>query len=460
MLPVIVLVGRPNVGKSTLFNRLTKSRNALVYNVPGVTRDRLYGEAEYNGMPYILVDTGGLCDDANELSQHMTEQVDYAIEEATIVFFIVDARDGLTPSDEAIAKKLRQRGKQIHLIVNKIDGLDHDAVMSDFHRLGFSSVFPISASHGRGVQILFDSLPLDTKKTEEEIKPEGAKVAVIGRPNVGKSTLINRILGENRQVVSDIAGTTRDSIYIPFLRHDKQYMLIDTAGVRRRARVSETLEKFSVIKSLRAIEDADVVLLLIDAQEGLVTQDLGLLGFAMDAGKGLIIAVNKWDHLSDDQRYKVRYELDRRLGFAEYALVHYISALHGTGVGDLFKSVDKVYRSATKIMTTSTLTKILEQAVSEHQPPMKNRRRIKLRYAHAGGHKPPLIVIHGTQAEQLPKAYQRFLMNYFRKTLKLIGTPVRLTFKSSENPYKDKKNPLTPRQFEQRKRMIQHRKGQ
>ena len=460
MIPVVAIVGRPNVGKSTLFNELTRSREALVADLPGVTRDRQYGEGRLLDHSYIVIDTGGLGIHETEVDSLTARQAWQAMDEADVILFLVDARSGLVPADEAIAKVLRQRGKSLYLVANKTDGLDSNIAVADFFTLGLGKPIPIAASQGRGVPDLIDHVlspfPKSEILPEEDFEKEGIKMAIVGRPNDGKSTLVNRILGEDRMIVFDEPGTTRDSIYIPLERAGKKYTLIDTAGVRRRARVSEVVEKFSVVKTLKAIENCHVVILVIDAKEGVTDQDLGLLGFVLDAGRALVIAVNKWDGLTADDRQEVKRILNYRLSFADFAKVHFISALHGTGVGNLFSSVQKAYQSATKEISTALLTRVLEKVVDAHPPPLVRGRRIKLRYAHAGGHRPPLIVIHGNQTEHVPENYKRYLMSAFREHLKLVGTPVRLEFKTSENPYAGKRNTLTPRQLHKRKRLLHH----
>ncbi len=457
--PVLALVGRPNVGKSTLFNRLTRTRDALVADQPGLTRDRKYGEGKLGGSKYIVIDTGGLSDEPEDIDSAMAAQSWQAVEEATHVLFLVDARDGLLPGDEQIAKRLRQANRVVHLIVNKIDGLNEQVALTDFYQLGFGHVYAIAAEHGRGVTSMIQSLlPEQDDLEQEENEALGIKVAIVGRPNVGKSTLANRILGEERVVTFDMPGTTRDSIYLPFERDEQAYTLIDTAGVRRRGRVKEAVEKFSVIKALQAIEDSNVVLMLLDGSEGVTDQDASLIGFINETGKALVIVINKWDGLSHDQRNKVNRELDLKLPFITYAKQHFISALHGSGVGDLFKSIQKAYRSAMADLATPRLTRLLTDLVTANPPPMVKGRRVKLRYAHQGGKNPPIIVIHGNQTKSLPESYQRYLINAFRKHLKLMGTPVRIEFKSSENPFKDKKNKLTPRQVAKRRRAMSHYK--
>ena len=459
MIPVIALVGRPNVGKSTLFNQLTRSRDALVADYAGLTRDRKYGEVRLGDRPCVVIDTGGISGDEEGIDSQMAGQSLMAIEEADAVLMMVDARDGLNPTDEALAKHLRQHNKVFHLVVNKIDGINEELALGDFYALGVESMFAIAASHGRGVRhmidAILDSFPEPEARAEPQF-PDSTRVAVVGRPNVGKSTLVNRLLGEERVVVYDQPGTTRDSIYIDFERGEAKYTLIDTAGVRRRKNVRETVEKFSIVKTLKAIDDAHVVVLVMDAHEGLVDQDMHLLGHCIDAGRGLVLAVNKWDGVESDQRDRIKSELQRRLQFADYADTHFISALHGTGVGHLYKSIDAAYQSATRKLNTNMLTRILEGAVFDHPPPMINGRRIKLRYAHAGGQNPPLIILHGTQTGKVPTSYQRYLEKTFRRELKLVGTPVRIEFRTGDNPYADKRNKLTQRQVSRKRRMMAH----
>ncbi len=477
MLPVVALVGRPNVGKSTLFNRLTRSRDALVADYPGLTRDRQYGQAEVEEHPFIVIDTGGINGDEKGIDVLMAEQSLMAIEEADAVLFLVDARDGLTAADHGIADHLRKQNKKIFVVANKVDGIHGDSAVAEFYSLGLGEhVHQIAAAHGRGVtQLLtialtphiealgqpkvddvenegeFDDAFFNENEvelTEEELakkledepqENDKIKLAIIGRPNVGKSTLTNRILGEERVVVYDMPGTTRDSVYIPMERNGREYTLIDTAGIRRRKNVTDVVEKYSVIKTLRAIEDSNVCLLIIDAQEGISDQDLSLLGFILEAGRSLVLAVNKWDGLEEHEKDRIKTELDRRLGFIDFARIHFISALHGTGVGHLYESVEEAFISATKRISTAMVTKILDMAVFDHQPSMHQGRRIKLKYAHAGGYNPPIIIIHGNLAKKLPMSYKRYLMNYYRKSLKMMGTPIRIQFKDTLNPFAGKK---------------------
>lgn len=459
MLPVIALVGRPNVGKSTLFNRLTKTRDAIVADFPGLTRDRQYGEGRLGDRPYIVIDTGGIGEEEALVDNLMTEQSRLAITEADHVFFLVDGRAGITGADEVIANQLRQLGKAITIVVNKTDGVDQTIALADFYTLGFGEPYAIAASQGRGVKALIDA-HLDTFVETEIVAPEerGIQIAIVGRPNVGKSTLVNRMLGEERVVVCDLPGTTRDSIFVPLERHGQRYTLVDTAGVRRRSKVDETVEKFSVIKTLQSIEQSHVAIMLFDGSEDITDQDLHLLSFIIDSGKALVMAVNKWDGLSTEQREHVKVSLSRRLQFADFAKLHFISAKHGTGVGDLYKSIQQAYQSAMKNLATGELNTILQHAIAQHQPPLVRGRRIKLRYAHSGGHNPPIIVIHGNQTDALPQAYQRYLINTFREALKLVGTPIRLQMKSGENPYAGKRNKLTLSQQRKRKRMFAFQK--
>lgn len=443
MLPVIALIGRPNVGKSTLFNRLTRTRNALVADVPGLTRDRQYGVGRLGPRPYIVVDTGGLNTAPTGIEALMERQVQRAIDEADHLLFLVDAKDGCTPEDQAIAQRLRRTGKPLTLVVNKSDTGDPGLLAADFHQLGLGEPHPISATQGFGVEVLMEEVlerlpPADEGPAEED---QGRiRVAVVGRPNVGKSTLINRLLGEERVVTSEIPGTTRDSIYIPFARpgHSQGYLLIDTAGLRRRSRIDDPIEKFSVIKTLQAIERAHVVILLLDAQTGIVDQDATLAGHIIESGRALVVAINKWDGLDPEARAQVKDQFERKLRFLDFAPLRRISALHGTGVGHLLDDVDLAYANAQRDLPTPELNRLLAAAIQEHQPPLVKGRRIKLRYAHQGGRNPPIIVIHGNQTESVPETYKRYLINRFREALNLYGTPLRLEFKTGHNPYAGK----------------------
>jgi GTP-binding protein len=458
MLPVIALVGRPNVGKSTLFNRLTRSRDALVADQPGLTRDRQYGVGRLGAQPYLVVDTGGISDERQGVDVLMERQVRQAIGEADRVFLIVDGREGLTAGDQLIAEGLRRTGKGITLVVNKTEGLDYDSFSGDFFALGLGEPMPIAAAHGRGVNRLIDhalaTLPEVVAAGPPDQAAPGIEIAVVGRPNVGKSTLVNRLLGEERVVAFDQPGTTRDSIRIPFENAGRRYTLIDTAGVRRRARISEAVEKFSVIKTLQAIEQANVVLLVLDARQGISDQDAGLAGHVVDSGRALVVVINKWDGLAGDERERIRREMQRRLPFLDFAAWQFVSALHGSGVGHLLGAVDAAYRAATIDLKTPELTRILEEAVAEHPPPLVHGRRIKLRYAHQGGKNPPVIVVHGNQTAEVPASYRRYLVNRFRSVFALRGTPLRVEFKTGGNPYAGRRNKLTERQRRKRGRLM------
>ena len=462
MLPVIALVGRPNVGKSTLFNYLTRSRDALVADFSGLTRDRQYGRVKLGHRPCLVVDTGGIADDAEGIESFARKQVQIALEEADIVFFMVDAREGLSASDKVIADTLRKLDKPVVLVTNKVDGLDANIAASDFYALALGEPVQIAASHGRGVPELLARVDELLPPGDEEVVDENNKgigIAVVGRPNVGKSTLVNRLLGEERVIVFDEPGTTRDSIYIPFERNGKMYTLVDTAGMRRKSKVYMAIEKFSVIKSLQAIEKSNVVIYLIDAQEGITDQDAHLLGLVLEAGRALIIGLNKWDGISADQKETIKRQLDVKLSFLDFAEKHPISALHGSGVGKLFDVVQELYESAMLDMTTPVLTRILKEATTAHQPPIVNTRRIKLKYAHQGGRNPPVVVIHGVQTDVLPESYKRYLMNYYRDKMGLVGTPIRLVFKSPVNPFHGQKNKLTEWQVKKRERLMKRVKS-
>ncbi len=462
MRPVIALVGRPNVGKSTLFNRLTRTRDAIVANIPGLTRDRQYGEGSSEGKSFIAIDTGGITGYEDGIDAEMASQSLQAIDEATICLFLVDARDGLTPDDSRILDYLRKHSKRSYLLVNKIDGSDPNEAMAEFFALGMKDVFPITATQGRGVTrmltAVLDDAETDIQTTEEELEIEGIKIAIAGRPNVGKSTLVNRMLGEDRVVVYDRPGTTRDSVYIPFERRGKKYTLIDTAGIKRRGKTKETVEKFSVVKSLQAIQDANVVVLIVDARDGIVEQDLHLLGYVIETGRALVIAINKWDGMTESEKEHVKSEIRRRFTFVDFARIHFISALHGSGVGDLYKSILTAFDSASKKLTTNRLTQVLQDAVVDHAPPIVNGRLIKLRYAHAGGHNPPTIVIHGKQTDKLPGHYSRYLEKTFRNGLKLEGTPVRIELRSDANPFVKGEQQLSQKQVARKRKIKKNRK--
>ena len=456
MLPVIALVGRPNVGKSTLFNLLTRSRDALVADLPGLTRDRKYGFGKVGPRPYVVVDTGGLTGDESGINAMMARQTLLALDEADHVLFMVDARDGLTSVDEHVTRLVRRSGKPCTLVINKSEGRESAQTASEFFRLGMGEPVAISAAHGDRVAALMDYVLEQIPDTGGDDIPDdapGIRVAVVGRPNVGKSTLINRLIGEERLVAFDQPGTTRDSVYVPFERDGHQYTLIDTAGIRRRSRTDEGVEKFSIVKALQAIDVAHVVVSLVDAHEGLTDQDVSLMGLVLNRGRSIVIAVNKWDGISEHQRERIKGALDMKLDFAGFAEKHFISALHGSNVGLIMASVVRAYNSAMVDMPTPELTRVLEQAMIEHQPPLVRGRRIKLRYAHQGGRNPPLIVIHGNQTERLPDTYKRYLINTFRQKFQLVGTPLRLELKSSDNPFKGRRNTLTPRQQYHRDRL-------
>jgi GTP-binding protein len=458
MLPVITLVGRSNVGKSTLFNRLTRTRDALVADFPGLTRDRQYGIGRIGPTSYILVDTGGLGGDREGLGGRMEQQVTRAIEEADHLLFLVDAHDGCTSSDLDVGARLRRTGKPVTLVVNKVDHADPALAAAEFHAVGLGEPFPISATQGRGVKTLmervFEGLP-GTRSGAAAPPPgeSGTKIAVVGRPNAGKSTLVNRLLGEERQLTFDSPGTTRDSIHIPFERDGRHYTLIDTAGVRRRAKVRDAVEKFCVIKTLQAIEECNLVILTLDARQGIGEQDATLAAHTLESGRALVVAVNKWDGLPSEERAEVRDAFARKLGFLDFAAVHYISALHGSGVGLLLNEANQAWGNAMRDLSTPELTRILENAVQEHQPPQVRGRRIKLRYAHQGGRNPPIVVIHGNQTAEVPDGYRRYLIKRFRRALDLAGTPLRLEFRTGSNPFQGRRNKLTPSQQRKRARL-------
>jgi len=457
VLPVVAIVGRPNVGKSTLFNALTRTRDALVADLPGVTRDRQYGISRVGRAPCLLVDTGGLVAGAEGIDYLTARQVHQAIDEAQAVLFVVSARDGLVAGDEDIAAVLRRAAKPVIVVANKVDGLDADTALADFSQLGMGDALAVAAAHRRGLESMMDAvesvLPPEVGPEPEPADDDRLRLAIVGRPNVGKSTLVNRLLGEERMLAFDQPGTTRDSIRVQLERDGQRYELIDTAGVRRRARISEAVEKFSTIKALQAIEQAHVVILMLDAREGLTDQDTTLLGHILTEGRALVIAINKWDGLDSDHRMRVRAELDRKLPYVAWAQRVTISALHGSGIQELVAAVQSAWRSATADFSTPELTRVLQAAFEAHQPPMKQGRSAKLRYAHAGGKLPPRIIVHGNRTDTIPEAYRRYLTNCFVKHFKLKGTPLIVEFRDSENPYGDRRNTLTQRQLEKRRRL-------
>ena len=448
MKPTIALVGRPNVGKSTLFNRLTRSRDALVADLPGLTRDRHYGQGRGSSKPYLVVDTGGFEPVVTEGILHeMAKQTLQAVDEADAVVFLVDARSGATPQDKIIANQLRKLGRPVYVVVNKAEGMRQSIAGAEFHELALGEPWAISGAHGDGVRELMEEVLSNFPDATEETEAKHPKFAIIGRPNVGKSTLVNAILGEERVIAFDQAGTTRDSIYIDFERETKPYTIIDTAGVRRRGKVNEAIEKFSVIKTLQAIEDANVVVLVLDAQLDIPEQDATLAGFALEAGGGLVVAVNKWDGLGEYARDTIRREIDRKLNFLDFAKFHFISALQGNGVGELFASIDQAYQAAMAKLSTPRLTRALEVATERQAPPRNGLNRPKMRYAHQGGMNPPVVVIHGSGLHAIPDSYVRYLEHSLRKMFKLEGTPLRVQFKSSDNPYVEKSGGANKQSF-------------
>ena len=440
MIPTVVIVGRPNVGKSTLFNRLTKSRDAIVADIPGLTRDRHYGRGRVGHRAYIVVDTGGLEPVAQDGVMHaMAQQTLLAIDEADAIMLVVDGRQGLTAQDRAIASQLRKTGRRIWLVVNKAEGLQPATVNADFHELGLGDPLAVSAAHGDGVSDLADLVTADFPERieidEDAEKQKHPRIAIVGRPNVGKSTLVNSLLGEERVVVFDEPGTTRDSIYIDFERGGRQYTLIDTAGMRRRGNVTDVVEKFSVIKTLQAIEDANVVILVLDARDMIVDQDAHITGYIVEAGRALVVAVNKWDGMHPEQRAAAKSTLARKLDFIEFAPVHYISALAGTGIKPLFDAVESAYLAAMVKLPTPKLTRALEAAIARQAPPRGGIFRPKMRYAHQGGSNPPRIIIHGTGLNRVSDSYRRYLERFFRDSFNLTGTPLKIEFRQGVNPY-------------------------
>jgi len=442
MKPVIALVGRPNVGKSTLFNRLTRSRDALVADLPGLTRDRHYGEGRIGERPFLVIDTGGFEPVAKEGIMHeMALQTRQAVAEADVVVFIVDGRQGLTPHDKTITDYLRKTGRKVMLVVNKSEGMKYTSVTADFYELGMGDPYVISAAHGDGVHDLVnEALDLafaQRPEDEEELEPadRGVKIALVGRPNVGKSTLINTLVGEQRVIAFDMPGTTRDSIEVPFERDGKHYTLIDTAGIRRRGKVFEAIEKFSVVKTLQSVSEANVVVLMLDAQQDISEQDAHIAGFILESGRALVVAVNKWDGLTSDKRDQVKMDIDRKLDFLGFAELKFISALKGTGIKQLMTAIDAAYAAATANLSTPRLTRALQEAIEKQEPKRKGSTRPKMRYAHQGGQNPPVIVIHGNALEGVTEPYKRYLEKHFRDTFSLVGTPLRIELRSGKNPF-------------------------
>jgi GTP-binding protein len=463
MLPLVALVGRPNVGKSTLFNALTRTRDALVHDAPGVTRDRNYGVCRLDeARPFALVDTGGIAGVDEGLQGATAKQSRAAAEEADLILFIVDGREGASTIDDDILAWLRKGAKPTFLVVNKTDGIDVQAALAEFARYGIKDMLGVSSAHKHGIDVLLArvlaQLPADGDAAILDDDPDRVRVAFVGRPNVGKSTLVNRILGEERMIASDVPGTTRDSIAVDLERDGRKYRLIDTAGLRRRGKVEEVVEKFSVFKTLQAIEQCQVAVIMLDAGEGVTDQDATVLGAVLDAGRALVIAVNKWDGQSDYTRQQTEALLERKLSFVDWAEAVRISALHGSGLRELFKAIHRAHASATRKFSTADVTKALEIAYETNPPPVVRGHVAKLRFAHPGGENPPTFIVHGTRLRTLSDTYRRYLENFFRKRFKLVGTPVRFVFKEGENPYKDKKNVLSERQVAKKQRLIRHAK--
>jgi GTPase len=452
MLPTLVLVGRPNVGKSTLFNRITRSRDALVADQPGLTRDRHYARGRIGTKPFLVVDTGGLEPVAREgILHHMARQTRQAVDEADVVLFLVDGRQGVTPQDQIIAGELRKSGRPVLLLVNKTEGMQRARVTAEFHELGLGDPLPVSSAHGDNVEEVVEIALEDFVQPEESAETEAdhPKIAIVGRPNVGKSTLVNAILGEERVIAFDQPGTTRDSIYIDFERNGRHYTIIDTAGVRRRGKIDEAIEKFSVIKTLQSIEDANVVVLVVDARDQITEQDAHLADFVLQAGRALVLAVNKWDGLDEYRRDTAKRDIERKLHFLGFARQHFISALKGSGVGAVLKSVDEAYAAAMAKLPTPRLTRVLQAAIEKQQPP-RGRFRPKMRYAHQGGSNPPLIVIHGSALDAVPDSYKRYLERTFCEAFNLQGTPLRIQFNTGKNPFEGRK-PKPPSEAEKRR---------
>ena len=461
MLPLVALVGRPNVGKSTLFNALTRTRDALVHDQPGVTRDRNYGVCRLaEGRPFVLVDTGGIAGEDEGLAGATARQSRAAAEEADLILFVVDGREGASALDDDILRWLRKLSKPTLLVVNKSDGIDLQAALAEFARYGFGDALPVSSAHRTGIDALLAKvlaqLPEEGEAETLDEDPTRVRIAFVGRPNVGKSTLVNRILGEERMIASEVPGTTRDSIAVDLERDGRKYRLIDTAGLRRRSKVEEAVEKFSVFKTLQAIEQCQVAVLMLDASEGVTDQDATVLGACLDAGRALVIAINKWDGRSDYERQQAETLVARKLGFVDWSERVRISALHGSGLRELFKAVHRAHASATRKFSTADVTRAMEAAYEANPPPVVRGHAAKLKFAHPGGESPPTIIIHGTRLKSLSATYQRYLENFFRKRFKLVGTPIRFVFKEGDNPYKDKKNVLTERQLAAKRRLMRH----
>lgn len=454
-LPIVAIVGRPNVGKSTLFNCLTRSRQALVANVAGLTRDRQYGIGKWGNRNYIVIDTGGLIDNAEGIEELMQQQAQTAIEEASIVLLVVDASDGLNVSDEEIAQHLRKLNKPVILVLNKSDRSNPENINAEFLRLGYKQTQSISASHRRGISHLVSQFCDWLPKTElpQEEQPKSITIAIIGKPNVGKSTLINRLTKSNRVLASDLPGTTRDSIKVPFNYDNQEYLLIDTAGVRRRRNVHEILEKFSIIKSIESIQQAHIVLLVIDSSEKLSDQDLNIAAMAIDAGKGLVLTLNKWDSIDKTQQNNLRNDIESRAGFLDFAKRLPISALKGSGINQIMPSVIQAYKACFARLSTTDINQVLQAAITHHTPQSVKKQRVKLRYAHLGGQNPPTIVIHGNSVKYLASSYKSFLEHTFRKAFDLYGTPIRLIFKTNKNPYEGHKSKPTESQQKHKRRL-------
>ena len=461
MLPIVALVGRPNVGKSTLFNALTRSRDALVHDQPGVTRDRNYGVCRLDPeRPFVIIDTGGIAGEDAGLSGATARQSRAAAEEADLVLLVVDGREGPSSLDDEILRWLRKLAKPMLLVVNKTDGIDSRAAIAEFARYGIDDAHAVSSAHKTGIdELLEDVLSRLPQAGQGEVldeDPQRVRVAFIGRPNVGKSTLVNRILGEERMIASEVPGTTRDSIAVDIERDGRKYRLIDTAGIRRKARVDEAVEKFSVVKTLQAIEQCQVAVVMLDAGEGVTDQDATVLSAVLDAGRALVIALNKWDGRSEYERQQAEALLSRKLGFVDWAPAVRISALHGSGLRELFRAVHRAHASATREFGTAEVTRAIEAAVEANPPPVVRGHVAKPRFAHPGGSNPPTFIVHGNRLRTLSPTYQRYLENFFRKRFKLVGTPIRFVFKEGDNPYKDKVNVLTERQVAARRRLLRH----